>query len=154
MHSEYYPYVTSRDTTAAGFLCETGLSPFDVQDIVLVIRAFPIRVTGNSGPLPNEIDWATVTEECGASSDIIEYTSVTKLVRRVARFDADIVKKAITVNSPNIIVLNHVDYIDNEMKMNPYHLTSKAENFVNDIQTIIGREIDYIGTDQKVILPN
>jgi adenylosuccinate synthase len=31
LHSKYYPYVTSRDTTAAGFLSETGLSPLDVD---------------------------------------------------------------------------------------------------------------------------
>ena len=35
LHSEHYPYVTSRDTTAAGFLSEAGLSPLDVDDVVL-----------------------------------------------------------------------------------------------------------------------
>ena len=65
LHSKYYPFVTSRDTTAAAFVSEAGLSPLDVDDIVLVLRAFPIRVGGNSGPLPNEIDWDTVTSESG-----------------------------------------------------------------------------------------
>jgi adenylosuccinate synthase len=62
-HARQYPYTTSRDTTAAAFLAETGLSPFDVDDVVLTIRAFPIRVAGNSGPLLDEIDWKTVTVE-------------------------------------------------------------------------------------------
>src|SRR5262249_21621528 len=51
LHSQEYPYVTSRDTTAAGCLSEVGMSPLDVDDIVLVIRAFPIRVAGESGRL-------------------------------------------------------------------------------------------------------
>ncbi len=57
LHSRLYPYCTSRDTVAAAFVAEAGLSPIDVDEIVLVIRAFPIRVAGSSGPLPDEIDW-------------------------------------------------------------------------------------------------
>ena len=66
VHSSYYPFVTSRDTTAAAFVSEAGFSPLDVDEIVLVIRAFPIRVGGNSGPLPNEIDWHTLSTESGS----------------------------------------------------------------------------------------
>ena len=45
-HSEYYPRCTSRDTTAAGFLAEVGVSPKMVTEIVVVFRTFPIRVAG------------------------------------------------------------------------------------------------------------
>lgn len=151
LHSKFYPYATSRDTTAAGFLSETGLSPFDVQDVVMVIRAFPIRVSGNSGPLLDEIDWQIVTKESGSSSEIIEYTSVTNNVRRVARFNPGIVTEAISVNQPNIIVLNHVDYIDHVLQKNPISLTTKAKQFVNKIEKYIGKKIDYIGTSPKDI---
>lgn len=113
-HGSDYPNVTSRDTTAAGFLSEVGLSPFDVDDIVLVIRAFPIRVAGNSGKLPEEIDWATVTAESGSQSPLSEHTSVTGGLRRVARFDSEVVAKAIQANRPTRIVLNHLDYVDAE----------------------------------------
>ena len=101
LHSEYYPYVTSRDTTAAAFVSEAGLSPLDVDDVVLVLRAFPIRVGGNSGPLPNEIDWDSVTSESGQEAPILERTSVTKTIRRVGRFDPDVVRQAIMVNQPS-----------------------------------------------------
>jgi adenylosuccinate synthase len=60
LHTPHYPYATSRDTTAAGFVAEAGLSPLDVDDVVMVIRAFPIRVPGNSGPLPNETSWPSI----------------------------------------------------------------------------------------------
>lgn len=112
LHAQDYPFATSRDTTAAGFVAEAGLSPLDVDDIVLVIRAFPIRVAGNSGPLPNEFSWEELTSESGSESPIIEYTSVTKNKRRVARFDPEIVRQAILYNRPTRIVLNHLDYLD------------------------------------------
>ncbi|MQA65489.1 MAG: adenylosuccinate synthetase [Alphaproteobacteria bacterium] len=107
LHSGHYPNVTSRDTTAAGFLSETGLGPTDVNKVVLVIRAFPIRVAGNSGPIPDEIDWDTITRESGSPHDLEERTTVTGHVRRVARFNADIVKAAIEANAPTKIVLNY-----------------------------------------------
>src|SRR3972149_582211 len=144
LHSSYYPFVTSRDTTAAAFISEAGLSPLDVDDIVLVLRAFPIRVGGNSGPLPNEIDWETVTRESKNNTPILEYTSVTKTVRRVARFDPNIVRQAIMVNQPTRIVLNHLDYIDTSCK-HIDKLTDKASEFVNEIELLIGEKIDYMG---------
>lgn len=144
LHSNHYPYVTSRDTTAAAFVSEVGLSPLDVDEIVLVIRAFPIRVGGNSGPLPNEIDWNVVTRESNNREPILEYTSVTKTVRRVARFDPDVVRQAIIVNQPTCIVLNHLDYIDTNCK-NLDVLTEKAVSFTNRIETLIERQINYLG---------
>lgn len=112
LHAQDYPFATSRDTTAAGFVAEAGLSPLDVDDIVLVIRTFPIRVAGNSGPLPKEFSWEELTTESGSNSPIIEYTSVTKNMRRVARFDAEIVRQSVMYNRPTRIVLNHLDYLD------------------------------------------
>lgn len=144
LHSEHYPYVTSRDTTAAGFLAEVGLSPLDVDDVILTIRAFPIRVGGNSGPLPQEIDWETITKESGSEVLISEYTSVTRKLRRIARFDADIVRKAIFVNNPSRIVLNHLDYLDVScLSLNM--ITDKVHDFVKKVETAINRKIDYLG---------
>ncbi len=150
LHSDYYPYATSRDTTAAGFLSEVGLSPFDIENIVLVIRAFPIRVAGASGPLQNEIDWDTVTAESKSPRKIIEYTSTTKRIRRVGRFDADIVNKAIIANKPNLIVLNHLDYIDS-LCFGKEDLTEPVLNFVNNIQKSIDNKLTFIGTGPSVL---
>ena len=72
-----YPYTTSRDTTAAGALSEAGLSPRDVDCIALVLRAFPIRVSGSSGPMPREITWREVQRRSRANVDLTEYTTVT-----------------------------------------------------------------------------
>ena len=150
IHTPYYPYATSRDTTAAGFLSETGLSPLDVTNIVMVIRAFPIRVGGNSGPLPREISWDDVTLRANSSSPIREYTSVTKRLRRVADFDPQIVKRAIAVNKPSIIVLNHLDYIGEQEKNS---IGPNRQNFLKKIEADIGQKIDYVGLDNRIVLP-
>ena len=147
LHSQHYPYVTSRDTTAAGFLSETGLSPLDVDDVVLVLRAFPIRVSGNSGPLPQEINWDVIAAESGTGLGLSELTSVTRTVRRVARFEPDIVRQAIAANNPSRIVLNHLDHVDvNCTKANS--LTKQAGRFVQEVESAIGKNIDYFGFGQ------
>jgi len=148
LHSKLNPYVTSRDTTAAGFLSEVGLSPFDVDEVAMVLRAFPIRVGGNSGPLPNEIDWQTVSKGCG-KKNICEWTSVTKHVRRVGRFDAELVKKAIQANSPSLIFLNHLDYLEGEIES---QLSTAATLFVEEVETAIDSTVSYFGTGRSTIL--
>lgn len=135
LHSAYYPYVTSRDTTAAGFLSESGISPLHVDNIYLVIRSFPIRVAGDSGDLPNEISWSQLTQESGYVHDLVEHTSVTKAVRRVGRFDASVVSDAILANAPTHVVMNHLDYIRKE---------NRAE-FIATVESQLGRIVDYIG---------
>jgi len=133
INSSYYPYCTSRDTTAAGFLMETGMSPFDVENIIMVIRSFPIRVGGNSGNLHNELSWEEVSLDSGSKIDLTEYTSATLRKRRIGRFDAEIVRKAIEVNDPNIIAMNHLDYIDYSCS-NSFLLSDKIIDFVEQVQ--------------------
>src|SRR3989338_7026846 len=88
-----YPFVTSRDTNASNFLAEAGISPLLASEIILVIRTYPIRVAGNSGPLPNEITWKELSNRIGKE---VEETTTVKKIRRVAEFDIEIVKKAIS----------------------------------------------------------
>lgn len=154
LHSKLYPYSTSRDTSASAFLSETGLSPFDVENIIMVIRSLPIRVSGNSGPLFKEIDWDTVTNESGSKVKIEEYTSVSKKVRRVARFfdNIDVIKQAIQINQPNIILLNHIDHIDASVFNKIENLTPKCFDFIKKIDQYLNQKINYIGTGPKTII--
>lgn len=151
LHSQHYPFTTSRDTTAASFLSEAGLGPFDVDDVVLVLRAFPIRVPGNSGPLFDELDWNAVTKESGKESGLVEFTSVTHTVRRVARFEPNIVRQAIEANNPSRIVLNHVDYVDANSAVSN-SLTKRAIQFVDEIELSLGRDIAYFGFSQSSLV--
>ena len=144
LHGSDYPNVTSRDTSAAAFVSEAGLSPRDVDDIVMVTRAFPIRVEGNSGNLPREIDWEMVRHESGYAESIIERTTVTDKVRRVARFDSRVVRDAIACNAPARIVLNHLDYVDAECRRTNA-LSDKARVFLDQVECEIDASVDFLG---------
>lgn len=148
LHADSYPYVTSRDTIAAGFLSEAGLSPIDVDEILMVIRAFPIRVGGTSGILPNETCWEKISEISGYSQ-LKEYTSVTKKLRRVGMFDSAIVNQAIKANKPTAILLNHVDYFDNLCNKESL-ITEKALKNVQNINSSLIKKIDFIGVGPKI----
>lgn len=147
-HSPHYPFTTSRDTTAAGFASEVGISPRDIDEIVMVIRAFPIRVGGNSGPLVNETSWEEITKAAKAPYNLEEFTSVTHRLRRIAEFDPEIVRRAIKINKPTKIILNHVDYVNWQAhgKRDASLMPRDINSFVDEIEEKIGQEVDLIGT--------
>jgi len=102
-----YPFGTSRDSSANGILADAGVPHKDVRHIIGVARTYPIRVAGNSGPLPNETTWG----EIGLPEEI---TTVTKLVRRVGRFSVEDFEKSYLINKPTHIALTFTDYPDVE----------------------------------------
>ena len=55
-----YPYVTHKQTGPAQWMMEAGLSPALQTDVVSVVRTYPIRVAGNSGPMLMETSWPTL----------------------------------------------------------------------------------------------
>lgn len=71
-HLGPWPYVTSRQTTPAAWVAEAGLSPSFDYEIVLVARTYPIRVAGNSGPMPNEISWPILARKIGVWLDEVD----------------------------------------------------------------------------------
>ena len=144
LHGGYYPNATSRDTTAATFVGEAGLSPRDVKDVILVLRAHPIRVAGNSGPLKGETTWAEIAKAAGLPSDYCELTTATKKIRRVGVFDPDLVLRAIEANNPTSIVLNHFDYVDSSIRKGVFD--DRAMRFLENVEGAIGRVIDWVGT--------
>ena len=77
-------------------------------------------------------------------AQVVEYTSVTQRIRRVARFDAEVVKKAIQHNRPTCIVLNHLDYVDARCSANAM-LTDEARRFVETVEDLIGARISLLG---------
>jgi len=92
--------------------------------------------------MQDEIDWKIISKEGNHTNGIIERTSVTKKVRRVARFSASIVNKAIKVNRPTKIVLNHLDYLASNST--PCRDKIIVE-FINYVEREIGHPIHYLG---------
>lgn len=145
----FWPKATSRATTAAAALAETGLSPLDVDNVALVIRSYPIRVAGNSGPLPGETSWDAISEAINTQDDIREFTTVTKKLRRVGHFDASVVTAAIACNNPSMIVLNHLDYIGPDQAGQPGFIA--VAKFVEGVEEAIGRRIEFLGFSPKAL---
>jgi len=146
LHGGYHPHATSRDTTAATFVGEAGLSPRDVSDITLVLRAHPIRVAGNSGPLKGETSWAKIAKAAGLPDDYHELTTATRKIRRVGTFDPDVVRRAIEANNPTRIVMNHFDYVDASVR------SIRARRFLKKVERSIGCEIDWLGTGPDILV--
>lgn len=58
LHLGPYPYTTHKQCGPANWLSEAGMSPNLKLEIAMVVRTYPIRVAGNSGPMPGEISWS------------------------------------------------------------------------------------------------
>lgn len=99
-----WPYCTSADTNAGQFAVDAGISPSLITETILVARTFPIRVAGNSGPLPKETTFAAIGQP-------EETTTVTKKVRRIAEWDSAVVRKAVMLNRPAKIVITFMNYL-------------------------------------------
>ena len=151
LHGPYYPYLTARDTTAAGFAMEVGLSPRQIDSIIMVIRTFPIRVGGNSGPMKEEITWEDVHKFSGSPKSRPEYTSVTKRIRRVANFDIEMIKMACKYNRPTSLALMGLDrfHFPNYKVKKSSQLTKKTKLFLETLEYETGIPIEFIGTGFK-----
>lgn len=121
LHS-HYPYCTSIDTNAAGIISEVGIAPARVTDVILVLRTYPIRVAGNSGPMKNEITWDELSARMGVDLTP-EKTTVTKKVRRIAEWDDDLFYQSCILNEPTQFALTFADYIDPKL----YGVENKEE---------------------------
>lgn len=106
----FFPYTTSRNTTAAGLAADCGVAPTDIGRVIGVARTYPIRVAGNSGPFypdSKEIAWSDI----GVDEEN-ERTTVTKKVRRVATLSLQQLHDAVTLNGVTEIHLYCADYVD------------------------------------------
>ena len=105
LHTQFYPQTTSGDCRAIDFLAQVGLSPWVDRvhrclRVVVVLRANPIRVAGNSGPLVGETTWQALGQP-------EELTTVTRKVRRVGVWDGPLAAAALRANghpSPRLSV--------------------------------------------------
>lgn len=143
----YYPYCTSRECTPQALLSETGINPklADIVESVMVVRTFPIRVGGNSGPIPGEISWEELSQLTGGYVSTPEITTVTKKQRRIARMDKDLLKRAILQCGPDSIALTFLDYLFPEL-FNSGHPTVQSMEYLDELSKELGVPIRYVST--------
>jgi adenylosuccinate synthase len=106
-HAGLYPYCTSSDCRAIDFLAMAGCT-FNTATAWVVFRSFPIRIAGNSGPFEHETSW----DEIGVKP---EFTTVTKKMRRVGRWEPGRTQAAIHGNRIGsewpLVAMTFMDYL-------------------------------------------
>jgi adenylosuccinate synthase len=147
LHGEYYPQCTSSDCRAIDFLAMAGINPWLAETLAVwvVLRTFPIRVAGNSGPLKNELSWSDLGVEP-------ETTTVTKKTRRVGEWDGELARAALTANGAPVntrVALTFLDYLVPDLANKTGReviLSRKAREYVSTFEDELGHPIDLIGT--------
>ncbi len=144
-----YPYVTSRETNVAGCLGEAGIAPARVRRVVLVVRTYPIRVGGTSGPLRTELTWDEIERRSGLKGLASkELTSKTKRLRRVGETEWDLLRRAALQNGPTDIALTFADYLDaeNVKAWRFEQLTDETIRFIEEVERVTGARVSLIST--------
>jgi len=136
-----YPFVTSKDVTASGICADVGLGPKNVDEIIVVFKAYVTRV--GTGPLSNELS-PEETEKKGWS----EYGTVTGRQRRAAEFDFDLARRALFLNSATQIAITKLDVIFPECvgKTSFDELSEPAKLFITNIEDKLNTPVTIIGT--------
>lgn len=153
LHS-FWPYCTSIDTNAAGIISEVGIAPSRVTDVLMVVRTYPIRVAGNSGPMKGEITWEELSDRLGKNM-VPEKTTVTKKVRRIAEWDDKLFKQSCLLNAPTEIALTFADYIDPAIEnATDVDTLMKSEEFMAFIKEhgLYNSKLTYVGTGPNTIV--
>lgn len=129
-----WPYCTTADTNASGIIADTGLAPTLVTGTMLVVRTYPIRVAGTSGPMRGEISWDILSSRLG--KPVHEKTTVTKKTRRVSEWDSELFRKSVSLNQPTSIALGFLDYVNpaDEGKTDYNALSSESLHFIEMVE--------------------
>jgi len=107
-----YPFVTSSNTTIGGALTGTGLSPFNIDKIDGITKAYVTRV--GEGPFPTEDEGeegARLREKGG------EFGSTTGRPRRCGWFDMEIMRYSKRVNGLTSLALTKLDVLSGFKKI-------------------------------------
>lgn len=139
-HSGHFPNTTCRQISVAQMLADSGISPYYLKKVIMVLRTFPIRISneiydgsqiysGDYGK-SQELTWEQINvgaylgqyptilkeedleEYRDIAKDLTETTTVTKKIRRIFDFDVEQVRRNIKINKPDEIYLNFFQYLD------------------------------------------
>lgn len=152
-----FPYVTSRNPTASGIAADCGIGPKHIGEVILVLRTFPIRVAGNSGPFGPGSQEITF-QDLGVSE---ERTTVTKKVRRIATFSMLQAQEAVNINGATKLAITFSDYIvpdlygateiprdtDKEFKL------GVLSEMIDSIESVTGAPVEFLGTGPETVIP-
>jgi len=141
-----YPYVTSRDTSAAAICSEVGVGPTKVDTVLVVFKAFMTRV--GTGSLPGEL-----SKEEALKRGWFETAAGTGRDRRSAPFNFELAKKAVSINGATQAAVTKLDVLYPKCKSARAYgeLPEDAKNFINEIEKQIGIKVVLIGTGPEAL---
>lgn len=163
-HGLEYPYCTSRQTITAQAIADAGLPPQVVEEVIAVIRPYPIRVgdvfdengerIGTSGTYldSDEITWEEVGRRGGIPrEEIVEFTTVTGKLRRVFEPNWKRLRQMVDINGVTQIALNFANYVDYSVTnaTEPEQLTAKVWDFIAKVEEETGVKVTLVGTGPK-----
>ncbi|MGY4167527.1 adenylosuccinate synthetase [Bradyrhizobium sp. USDA 4529] len=151
LHHGHYPHVTARETTASGCLADAGVAPTRVRRIVMVVRRYPIRVGGTSGPMGIEIKFDDIANRSGIPAAELkdkEIGSVSGNPRRVAEFDWEQLRRSAVLNGATDIALSFSDYInvENRLARRFDQLTDETKAFIAEVERVANAPVSLIST--------
>ncbi|WP_373081955.1 succino-amino-deoxyadenylate synthase PurZ [Zhongshania sp.] len=151
MYHGFYPYCTSRDTSVHQLLADCAIPRhFDVE-VYGVMRTYPIRVANRYDDKGEMVGWSgpgyydqeeTSWAELGLEP---EYTTVTKLERRVFTFSHTQIAEACRINGVDKLALTFCDYIDD----------AQVAELCKSVEEINGVPVAFLGFGPNVnqVLP-
>lgn len=158
LHAGHYPKCTSSDCTALDVLQMAQVNPWSYPamtfKIWLVLRPYPIRVAGASGPMRDETSWEALGLEP-------EYTTVTHKMRRVGHWDGQLAQAAVAANggydtagrNPLRVALTMADQIDPALAgvtdAETIWFSPSYQNFANQMLSDIGRRPALVTTSDR-----
>lgn len=140
-----YPYVTSKDVAASSLAADVGVGPTNVDDVILVLKAYVSRV--GEGPFPTEMS-QDEAEEMG----IIEHATVTGRRRRIGKFDFDFAKRSAIINGATQLAVTNVDRLfnGNDGVRDYDELSEEAKDFVNEVEERVGVPVTIVSTGPEI----
>lgn len=158
LHAGYYPQCTSSNCRAIDFLGMAGIDPHWVAredyEVWVVMRTYPIRVAGNSGPLAGETSWT----DLGLPEEL---TTVTQKVRRVGMWNPDWASDAVVANGGSDVVRISLSMADHVVPSiaEATSLDGLGESdlvelyqLVNTVEETSGARVALVGTGPKTFI--
>jgi adenylosuccinate synthase len=139
-----YPYVTSKDTTASAACADVGVGPTQVDDVIVIFKAYVTRV--GEGPLEGQLERDEV-----ARRGWTEFGTVTGRERRAAPFDFKLARRAVQLNGATQIALTKLDVLFPSVKgaRQVADLDDNARTFISKIEQATGVPVTLIGTGPR-----
>jgi len=140
-----YPYVTSKDVTASSIAADVGVGPTNVDEVVVVFKAYVTRV--GAGFLKGELSPEETVKRGWAESG-----TVTGRQRRAAPFDFDLARRAVMLNGATQIALTKMDIVFPSVKgLRKYEeLPKDSRDFVESVEREVKVPVTLIGTGPAV----